>query len=81
MKQTLFRQTVTSYDASRVTSKLKQDRNYQPPRPPRRPKQFLSEESGQSSQKRPELQRQKSVKDDIGESKLKTATDTLGLFF
>ena len=42
---------------------MKQDRNYQPPRV--KPRQTLSDESGQSSQKRPELHRQKSVKSEI----------------
>ena len=48
----------SSYDASRVTSKLKQDRNYQPPRKSRQ----LSNESNVISQKsRPELRRQETI--------------------
>jgi hypothetical protein len=48
----------SSYDASRVTSKLKQDRNYQPPRKSR---QLSNQSSGISQKSRPELRRQETI--------------------
>ena len=63
----ISRLTTSSYDASRVTSKLKQDRNYQPPRKSRQ----MSHQNSSVSQVRPELMRQKTVKSDIDNDEYK----------